>query len=188
MTTVVIIASGNSLVREDVDYLRGRARVLAVSDNYRIAPFAEWIYSSCKQWWDVHLREVLATTSADLWTRDPAAQEAYGLNLLPHRVDSEGIEEDSCAGNCSGEHAIHLAYHLGATKIVLLGFDMGATGQGHWFGKHPKPLANGADFKTMRKSFPRLAADLRDRGVEVLNATRETALDCFPRVTLAEAL
>lgn len=188
MTTIAIIASGPSLTPEQVNYLRGRVRVIAVSDNYRLAPWADWVYSSCKPWWDVHRDAVAASgCMAELWTQDAAAAAAYGLNRLPHRPNATDLVDGTCAGASSGEHAMHLAAHLGATSIVLVGFDMGATGRGHWFGDHPRPLVNGADFGTMRRSIADLSVSLAARGIEVVNCTRSSALTCFPKMELALA-
>jgi hypothetical protein len=53
-----------------------------------------------------------------------------GLDLRPGWVRT---------GGHSGYTAINLAVHLGATRIVLLGYDMMASPQGahHFFGAHP---------------------------------------------------
>lgn len=39
-----------------------------------------------------------------------------------------------------------------------------------------------------RHAFPALASDLSDAGVRVVNATDGSALDCFPKASLREAL
>ena len=88
-------------------------------------------------------------------------------------------------GGNSGYQAINLAFHFGAARIVLLGFDMQRTGgQMHWFGNHPGKLHVPSPYKDWVLRFNQLAADLRDAGVEVLNCSRETALECFERVPL----
>ena len=40
----------------------------------------------------------------------------------------------------------------------------------------------------MRYFFPTLVAPLRAAGVEVVNCSRSTRLDCFPRGTIEEVL
>lgn len=87
----------------------------------------------------------------------------------------------------SGAQAINLAYLMGATRIILLGYDMGATGQSHWFGSHPKGLNNG-NYAGYVRNFTKLAADLRYEGVEVINCTRTTALTQFPRAELSSII
>jgi len=88
-------------------------------------------------------------------------------------------------GGNSGYQCINLAYLWGAARIVLLGFDMQRTGgMSHWFGDHPPGLANGSPYEQWVQRFDKLAADLRQEDVEVINATKETALKCFKRVPI----
>jgi hypothetical protein len=73
---------------------------------------------------------------------------------------------------------------------VLLGFDCGLSAKGdvHWHGRHGVGLTNpdGATFAAWKVKFRTLADDLRADGVPVYNCSRETTLDCFPRMSLAE--
>lgn len=88
-------------------------------------------------------------------------------------------------GGNSGYQAINLAFHTGAKRIVLLGFDMQRTdGKAHWFGNHPGNMQVPSPYADWLHKFEQLAADLKVQGVEVLNCTRETALTCFERVSL----
>jgi hypothetical protein len=93
-------------------------------------------------------------------------------------------------GGNSGYQAINLAYLWGAATIILLGFDCGASpkGEAHWFGQHPPSLSQHQPYDMWRAKFPALARDLKQEGVRVINASRETALDCFERMTLEEAI
>ena len=91
-------------------------------------------------------------------------------------------------GGNSGAGAISLAAHWGAKRIILLGYDckFAADGKRHWHGDHPKGLGN-------CNSLPRFAAQFLEiskhvAGVQIVNATRDTALTIWPRVPLEEAL
>lgn len=89
-------------------------------------------------------------------------------------------------GGNSGYQAINLAYHFGAARLVLLGFDMQRTGgKSHWFGDHPAGMNVPSPYDVWRGKFTALAADLALEGVEVLNCSRETALETFRRMDLA---
>jgi hypothetical protein len=92
-------------------------------------------------------------------------------------------------GRNSGYQAIGLAVHLGVKRIILLGYYMKASSPetSHWFGDHPVK-ANLAIFGSGIKNFGTLVEPLKARGVEVINCTRDTALDCFPKMALADAL
>lgn len=69
---------------------------------------------------------------------------------------------------------------------MLLGFDMQRTGgKSHWFGDHPAGMNVPSPYDVWRGKFTALAADLALEGVEVLNCSRETALETFRRMDLA---
>lgn len=95
-------------------------------------------------------------------------------------------------GGNSGYQAVNLAFLFGATRIVLLGFDMQRTdGKVHFFGIHPyhRTEADGPTASLLAdwaNKFNDLAADLKAEGVEVINASRSTALRCFERKDIEE--
>lgn len=87
----------------------------------------------------------------------------------------------------SGAGAIALAAAFGATRILLLGYDGQKTGgRAHWHPDHPKGLGNAGSVRYWPEQFRALARSLPH--VQILNCTRETAVDAFPRVPLEEAL
>jgi hypothetical protein len=88
----------------------------------------------------------------------------------------------------SGAGAVALAMAGGAKRIVLLGFDCQRGERMHWHADHPKPLGNGASIKKWPGYFADVAKNARRQGIEILNASRSTALTCFPRVTLEDVL
>ena len=91
------------------------------------------------------------------------------------------------SGGHSGFQAINLAVHLGASRIVLLGYDTQPTGgRDHYFGAHPHGYK--MPFDMFRWLFPSIVAPLEALGVAIVNCSRETALDCFPRRPLHEGL
>lgn len=116
------------------------------------------------------------------------------MHVLRWRAE-EGIEDDPAylaTGRNGGYQAIGLARHLGAARIVLLGYDMGAgpAGEIHWHGPHPRGMNNPGEmqFRRWRASFAALAPLLADRGIETINCSRRTALDCLPRARIEDVL
>jgi len=91
-------------------------------------------------------------------------------------------------GGNSGAGALLLARHRDATRIVLLGYDCQYSKDGtrHWHADHRKGLGNCQSLPKFGGQFKEAAWQLA--GVEVINASRETALDLWPRVPLEEAL
>lgn len=84
------------------------------------------------------------------------------------------------SGGNSGFQAVNLAYILGAKTILLLGFDMHGD---HYFGKHPKKLDVCSPFNNFIKSFETITKD-----VEIINCTRKTNLNCFPKMRIESVL
>ena len=90
-------------------------------------------------------------------------------------------------GGNSGFQAVNLAVNLGAQLLLLVGFDMTDRGGVHWYGRNRWNRANNPDQSNFRKwkaAFESQAPRLRAAGVEVLNASRDSALTCFDKVTV----
>lgn len=103
-----------------------------------------------------------------------------GLNTKPGEINH---------GMNSGYQAINLAYHFGANRILLMGYDMQKTnGKSHWHGDHPHGMTNAEGVKKWGPRFPQLAQDLVREGIEAINCSLETALDCFPRARIEDVI
>lgn len=186
--TVVCLGGGPSLTQADVDRCRGRARVIAVNDAYRLAPWAEVLYGCDTRWW--RWQDGAPAFAGQKWSLDgpnwATLQNRFTDIALIGRGQTTGLSLDPgeiCTGSNSGYQAINLAVLFGARRIVLLGYDLQATdGLTHWFGSHPEPYHEPPPFALYLQHFPTLVAPLQAAGVELINATRETALTCFPRV------
>lgn len=165
------------------------------------------MYACDARWWRVYGYEATIKCTGELWASceigasDMGAQtfawsgvqkrvraqlhwidvvDEPGLSLHPKRIH---------AGKNSGYQAIGLAFLWGAAKIVLLGFDMQKTGgKTHHHGDHEGGLPNLGTLKDWVGLMPALAQDLRREGVECINASRETALACFERMSIEDAL
>lgn len=103
----------------------------------------------------------------------------------------EGISESPAelrTGGHSGHMALNIAVLAGASPHVLLGFDAreGVNRKKHWFGDHPDKTAPA--YRDMVLTMRTAATALAARGIEVLNASPGSAIDCFPRMTIEEAL
>jgi len=81
----------------------------------------------------------------------------------------------------SGAAAVNLAWHLGAKRIVLVGFDMHRVdGKANWM-PHPIPKTDKPYTKFIRP-FYSIAKDAKCLGLEILNATPNSELTMFPTV------
>lgn len=80
----------------------------------------------------------------------------------------------------SGTSAIDLAYHFGATEIVLLGYDM--TG-GHYC-KHPLQNPPQQHFTRHLRPLAAFAADAKAKGLRIVNCSPISKVDVFERQPL----
>lgn len=187
--TVVCVASGPSLTKEDVDYCRDKAdAVIVINTTYQLAPWATALYAADWIWW--HWHKGVPSFGGLKYTLDRQATRWKGVQLLK-KTGKIGLETDpSClrTGRNSGYQAVNLAYHSGASRIVLLGYDMqtGYNGKEHWHPDHP--VARHSPYKIFESFFHSLVSPLAEAGVSVVNCTRQTALTAFPRADLREVL
>lgn len=192
--TFLCLASGPSLTRDDAEKAKRKAaEVIAVNDTWRVAPWADHLYACDAKWWRYHGDTVLREFKGRKWTQRENDKDEDQIQA----IERFGLEWKEGArlpglgrtrlhyGDNGGYQAINLAYLLGATEILLLGYDMQKTnGRTHFFGDHPDPLNVGGDYTDWARQFAALAADLEAENVRVTNYTRETALTCFPRGSL----
>ena len=194
--TVVCLASGPSLTEALPAVERWHAadaddprRAIAVSDAYRLAPWADLLYSCDAAWWRLHLERVKARFIGACVTIDACLEDDRVLTL---GQDARGMSDDPSTlgtGSNSGYQAVNLACLLGARRVVLVGYDMRRVhGRSHFFGEHPEPLGVSSPYALFIEAFAAAAGWLRDRGVEVVNCTPGSALTCFPFKPLEDAL
>ncbi len=189
MSTWFILASGPSMCQADADAVRGRGVVVAINQTIRLAPWADILYAGDASWWKQYGRAVKDFRGRRVGLSMPGQQR--DIEQLLFRMGAGlGLQRIN-HGNNSGFQAINFAYLEGARRIVLLGYDMQHfEGQHHWHEDYPTGMGNfnpGMPELCAPKFGP-LAADLAARGVEVINATRRTALACFKRMPLADVL
>ncbi len=150
------------------------------------------LWASDEPWWDRYFPGVALEFPGELWTVSEGAAKKYGLHWI-FGVDQGGYSPDASrinTGKNSGFQALHASALFGASRVVLVGYDFQATDRkAHWHGDHPPGLSNSRRrYAAWHEPMRQLANDLDRLGVEVLNATRETALTCFQRIELQKAL
>ncbi len=190
----VIMASGPSFTRHDAAAISGlgaRVRSIAVSDQFRLAPWADLLYSCDARWWDYHWPRGASEFAGLKVALDPDVTQP-GVRLLENTGEA-GFDPAPHAlrtGMNSGYQAVHLAVHLGVSTIVLVGFDMqpGEDGRTHNFGSHPPGLAVAAPYEEFAAHFDGLKEPLAARGIEVVNASPRSKVTTWPHVPLTDAL
>ena len=183
-----ILGGGPSLLSVDLEspVLRG-ARVIAVNCAYLDAMWADaMIFGDCR-WYKEHGQRLLdfaglKVTTCVTWEREP------GIRVLHKELTPNGISEDpgTLRWNLNtGACAMNLAYHLGVSEIVLLGFDMhpGEDGRANYHDRYGKIAQRArSPYGRFLRPFPTIKDDLDRLGVRVLNATPGSALTLWPIV------
>jgi hypothetical protein len=174
MAIWVCIGSGPSLTKADCDLVAGLPTIV-VNDSWKMA--AGILYAGDLSWWDKHHASIDRVHS-ECYTRSANAARKYGLKLF----------EGTRGKYNSGQKAIELAAHLGATRILLLGYDCSIKGGLHWHGKHEGGLRNPGPNSVQSWHSEFLTMTLQVKLPPVVNCSRYTELKCFPTATLEDTL
>lgn len=152
------------------------------------------LYACDYKWWQHHLPQVRRVFRGKLWTQyerdgdDNKHLAGSGVHLV-RSVAAPGLSTDPGVihqGQSSGYQAINLALHFGASRIVLIGYDLGHNGKTHFFGDHPTGLQVNSPFASWQKQYRTIDPAAYD--IEIINCTRGGNLDAFERAELGEAL
>ena len=180
----VVIGGGESLTAEDCNHAsESGAFLIGVNDAYRIAAL-DVLYASDHPWIKHHYDRIcsqrhLVVTQAPN-NQDPIDNPVYYVEgVHGHSMSSDVLN----FGGNSGFAAVHLASMWGAGRILLLGFDMQTKSKKHWFGSHPKEMDREHGFAAWRENFRNANCP-----TPIINCSRATALDCFPRSTIQDEL
>ncbi len=124
----------------------------------------------------------------------PHTEDYLWIKTLTHDKKQLGISDDPsrvCWNLNSGAASISLAANMGVKRIILLGFDMKQTDNNtHWHSVYKrKPNRNfEATFRKHLKGFPFIAKDAHKRGIEILNASHDSMIDSFKKVSIKDIL
>jgi len=193
--TVYILASGPSLHQLDgKDWLRGRACV-AVNSSMFVGNYIDVLFFGDAKWywWNKSAVDMFPGYKFSMNLERKGRQESIagqsGITILSQDRKKAGLEtkpDKLCFNGSSGACALNLAYHLGAARMVLLGFDMQQVGNDRNYIHHP--IRGSLKYAGMIKRMKVLSQDLQAAGIPVFNATENSALPWFPRIPLKEAL
>lgn len=165
-----LIAPGPSACAEQAERVR-HLNVGAVGCAYQLAPWANFIAAADRSWW-VKYPDVSVLSG-----------RKFTMSAFPN---AEKVTISYLGSVCnSGVLALEVAKNLGATRILLLGYDMKGS---HFFGKYTNGLRNTTPLQRSNhfKQYEQWART--NKAVEVINCTQGSALTCFPKASLDEVL
>lgn len=181
---VVVLASGPSLTQEDIDQTKGFTTI-AVNQTIFAAPHADYCYAYDDKWWEEYGQRAKDTGCECVSCS--IKSHIFGVERVPK--SSKKFDGTFAIGSSSGAHAICFAMMLGATKIILLGFDCQHTdGKRHHHEDYPKGFGNADRPERWVKEHEPIAEGAEMLGVRIINCTRQTALKCYEQMPLSEAL
>jgi hypothetical protein len=174
---IAVLASGPSLTREDAIAVRDAGfRTIVVNSTWKLAPWYDVLYAGDARWWRAYGEEVKG--NGKWYTRALKAQKQFGAKVARTRLPG--------AYN-SGELAVELACRKNPKLVVLLGFDASVKHGIHHHGPHQKtPNPNPTRAKRWHPQFKQLAEVYKH--VPIVNCSRYTELDCFPKLPLEDVL
>lgn len=188
---VVILGGGPSLTQAQVDFVRGKARVIAINNAYLLAPWADVLYAPDGRWWKRHAARVEFKTFAGARCCLAETQYTGPAHRLKYLRDVLFSDDPAALGRGehghSGYQALNMAALAGGEPIILLGYDARDDGPANWHTDHPWTRARGIDAK-MRRSFAAARPEIERRGLRVINCSPGTAIDTFPQMSLEAAL
>jgi len=186
-----ILGGGPSLNDVDVSRLRGQ-HVIAVNNAFNLGNWIEFMFYGHCGFGSWHGRALSRFPGYKLTTcvyqtkllfkpKVMKYSQKFGLSSDPKRV---------CWNRSSGACAVNVATLLGATEIVLFGFDMQRIdGQNNWHNEHPITDANMADpYESFLEPWLEIARDARKLSIEIINATPGSELRLFSIVEPEEIL
>lgn len=174
---LVCIASGPSLTAEDCAMVeQSGIPTMAVNMSWKMARFAKYIYAGDRSWWDRNGKDI--DIPAERWTCSFSAASH-------HKIKHHNVK----GAYNSGMRAIQWGIDHGYKTILLLGYDCSLRNGVHWHGLYTanrNPTPNGC--RKWKRQFEQVAAQAKHRGVRVINCSRDTALECFERMKLEDAI
>lgn len=176
--------------------------VIAVNMAFKIGDWIDMVFWGDKKWYLTNRAEVALFKGLKVTCHPYFANGRFpNENIKCVAKDNtrpKGISTSNTAvswNSNSGSAAISIAVHMGATKIILVGFDMklDEDAKQHWHSeygamnrKDAKP--GSLPFNRHLLGFPHIARDALAMGVTIINACPDSAIPDFPRMSVKDIL
>ena len=177
--TIYCIASGPSLTLADCEKVRLTGHPVIVANNtWEICPWSDILMACDAKWWRQYGAAVRVRFSGICLSYDryPDVLSLCRESWFRHFANT-------------GADTISLSVLAGASKVILLGFDCQESGgKKHWHEDHPSALESPIGMHRWSAIFAKVAVYAEEYGTQVINCSRQTALECFERGHLEEFL
>lgn len=186
-STVYILGGGPGLLDNDLSSIHGQ-RCIGVNNSTFLGDWVDVCWFGDLKWWGWHKERLKSYTGLIITCNTRMKKWSKMKVLLRGKVAGIDTRPSHVSWNrSSGASAINLAYHFGAKRIILLGFDMRRIdGKKNWHDDHKEKIHD--PFIRHLKSFSQIKKDAEHLGLEIINATPGSAINQFPIMTLKDAM
>ena len=190
-STIYIIGGGPSVSKSPLHLIHNK-NVIGVNNAYKLGKWVDICWFGDSRWFMWNKKE-LKNFKGLLVTCQRKLRNADGYDiksiLKGRQAGIDRRPQFVCWNGSSGGSAINLAYHLGAKKIILIGFDMQPiNGKYNYHDDYLEKRTAVDPYKKFLIPFPVIAKAARKLGIEILNATPGSKINCFPMVNLEDII
>ena len=187
--TLYIIGGGPSLKGFNWELLRGK-NILSVNRAFQVVPWAIatfWTDSRFFKWFEKDIKRFKGVKIACRYS------QLYDKNIILVRsTGGSGIDEYPYhirAGNNSGYAALNVGFHLGATKIYLLGYDMKSEREAtHWHDGYVTSHNDSIYERAMMKDFINIEKSYKKAKINLYNANSDSMMTHITKCTIEQAI
>ncbi len=191
--TAYILGGGSSLLKENLELIHNE-RVIGINNSFMMGDWVDVCWWGDPRWFDWNEKE-LAEFGGLKVCCCASLMQRQGVKVV-RRGKPMGLElrPDFISWNkSSGGSGVDLAVHLGASKVVLLGFDMHyeeKTGNNNWHDLHKVKQHSFDPYPRFMESFAHIRKDAQERGVEMINSTMNSSIPeaCIKKKPLEEVI
>lgn len=169
--------------------------VIGINAAYLLGNWMKVIFFGDKGFFEKNRKQLLWHPSLKVTCADKKAYDykRYSIKVLLRDQKKTGISSNRktvCWNNNSGAASISLARHLGAKRIYLLGFDMKPNDKqmSHWHHHYHGKVIRENVFRRHLNGWPDIVKDAGAMGIEIINVSPDSAIDCLPKVKLRDVL
>ncbi len=194
---VYVLAGGPSIRDQNLELLKNKI-VVGVNNSYLFGDWVNCCWFGDRRWFHWH-KEDLIKFKGLIYTCAPEdssyfkniiiverdIKKKYGISNNPNKVSWNGNSGSSCIDFC---------IKMGASTVILLGFDMTISKDHltHWHGGHPKgSMSNkpaSMPYNRFLNSFKPIKEDCAALGIEVINTSPISKIKEFPFISLEECV
>lgn len=173
--------------------------VIGVNGAFRIGNWIDIVTFGDPSWFLENRQRLRSFPKIKVGFCDVAESRRYindEVKYVPrYGAKISGITEKKnliCWNKNTGFASINLAYHLGAKRIILVGFDMDvdSLGRQHWHSFYRRNAAppKKSPFPRHLKHAPAVKQDADRLGIKIINASPNSKITVFEKSTVKEIL